>query len=435
MANRVEKLVPFHNCWPKYQTKEEFYNDFVYTVWASPTTIGQFKMYLASVPIQPGTINAQMLIENSKKIKSDYQRSFPPQCQGRPNGGPTSINMAPMINHAFLKNQDPNWRSQTLNKVMNEYLPFNFDQYVAQELMVSLDQAQDMIFEYRRFILLFGLTGFKLYPSEQVEKVWCIHMAFSVNYIDYCTKTIGLVPYHVPFTGNTTGYDDRAEYANTLSFYTAVFGVNPCSSVWPPVEHRFNIENFQCMFVNLIRLSGFYWANQLGNLENGAKSLAPRGKGAGPGYDERREKIVAKKEHKKKKGMSTAGKVAVVGAVGAGVILVAGGLALVAFPGAVDYNDTNLLDTIVDGLHDGLSALGEISFGDLADVGEGVLGVFEDIDWPDIDFDGFADCAGDLFGDAGEFFEGVGEAIADGAGDAVDGIGDVAEGIGDALDW
>jgi len=185
MYKRSLKLVPFHNCWPKYQNTDEFYNDFVYTVWASPTTINNFKNYLNSVQIQPGTINAQMLIENSKKIKSDYQRQFPPECQGRPNGAPTTINMAPVIQHPFLKTQDPNWRGQALHRVMNEYLPFNFDQYVSQELMVSLDQAQDMIFEYRRFMLLYGLTTFKLYPSEQIEKVWLIHMSFSPNYIDF----------------------------------------------------------------------------------------------------------------------------------------------------------------------------------------------------------------------------------------------------------
>lgn len=429
LYKRCEKVVPFHNCWPKYHTQEEFYNDFVYTVWASPTTINNFKLHLATVPVQPGTINAQLLIENSKKIKSDFQRSFPPECQGRPNGPQNTMNMAPVVNHPFLKTQDPNWRAGALGRIMSEYLPFNFDQYVSQELMVSIDQAQDMIFEYRRFLLLYGLTNFKLYPSEQIEKVWLIHMSFGVNYIDFCSKTINFVPYHVPFTGNTTGYDDRTEYNNTLGFYTAIFGVQPCSSCWPPAELRFNIENFQCMFINLIRLAGFFWAHQLGNLSNGSPTLAPRNNmGATPQYIEKKEKM------KHKKG-SKAGMIAAGVAVGAGVILVGGGLALVAYPDAVDYNDTNLLDTITDGLHDGLSALGELSFGDLADVGEGALGVFEDIDWPDIDFDGFADVAGDLFGDAGEFFEGVGEAIADGAGDAVDGIGDVAEGIGDAFDW
>eukprot|EP00343_Euplotes_focardii_P009474 CAMPEP_0205828048 /NCGR_PEP_ID=MMETSP0206-20130828/33952_1 /ASSEMBLY_ACC=CAM_ASM_000279 /TAXON_ID=36767 /ORGANISM="Euplotes focardii, Strain TN1" /LENGTH=340 /DNA_ID=CAMNT_0053129497 /DNA_START=749 /DNA_END=1771 /DNA_ORIENTATION=+ len=340
--------------------------------------------------------------------------------------------MAPSIQHAFMKTPDLNWRVASLERVMSEYLPLNFDQYVSQELMVSLDQAQDMIFEYRRYIFLYGLTSFKLYPSEQVEKVWLIHMAFGPNYIDFCTKTISFVPYHVPYTGNTNGYDDRQEYANTLSFYQAVFNVLPCTSVWPPVEFRFVAENFQCMFINLIRLSGFFWANQLGNLQPGGQPMKSRGNmGGGPETLERRDKLVAKKQAKGSKTAKVAAGVAIGAVAVGGVILVGGGLALVAFPGAVDYNDSNMLDSIMDGLHDGLSALGDISFGDIIDVGEGALGVFEDIDWPDIDFDGFADVAGDV----GEFFGEIGGAIADGAGDAVDGVGDLVGGIGDAFDW
>ena len=106
-------------------------------------------------------------------------------CQGRPSHNVNAMNMAPVVNSPYLKVQDPNWRGSALQKIMNGNLPFNFDQYVAQELMISIDQAIDFIFEYRRFILLYGLTNFKLYPSEQIEKVWLIHMSFSNNYIDY----------------------------------------------------------------------------------------------------------------------------------------------------------------------------------------------------------------------------------------------------------
>ena len=422
MYKRVLKLVPFHNCWPTYNNQEEFYNDFVYTVWASPSNIASFKSYLSSVPIQAGSINAQLCITNSQTIKSQYQRSFPPECQGRPSHNAQGVNMSPSINHAFMKNQDLNWRVQALQRVMATHLPFNFDQFVAQELMVSVDQAQDFIFEYRRFMYLYGLTSYKLYPSEQVEKVWLIHMACGTNYIDFCDKTIKFVPYHVPFTGETNGYNDRQEYDNTLTFYQAVFNEAPCTSCWPPGDFRFQVENFQCMFINLIRLAGFYWSYQAGHMNSQVKTLDPRGKQGGQEYDERKEKL---KEKKASKSNAAAIGVGAAVGVGAGVILVGGGLALVANPANVDYNDNNVIDTIADGFHDGLSALGEISFGDMIDVGEGALGVFEDIDWPDIDFDGFADVAGDLFGDAGEFFEGAGEAIGEAAGDVADAVGDV----------
>jgi hypothetical protein len=420
------KLYPFHNAWPQYSNENEYYNDFVYTVWASPTNVRNFTEYLGRVPLQEGMINAQMCISTSQKIKDDYQRQFPPECQGRPSYNANYVNPAPNIQHNYLNRQDPAFRATALQKLMAYTLPSRFEEFVSQEVMISIDQARDIIFEYRRFILMYGNTAYKLYPSEQIEKVWLIHMAHGTNYIKFCNDSIGIVPYHMPFTGNTTGYDDRNEYANTLSLYQAMFNEVPCTSVWAPVDFRFDVENFKCMFVNLIRLAGLYWANMQGHLKS-QQELKPRGQNTnGVEHQEKKEKL---KEKKKNKGNAGAA-VAVGAGVGAGVILGAGGLALVANPNTVDYNDNDMMDGIMDGLHDGLSALDAISFGDMIDVGEGALGAFEDVDWPDIDMDGFGDMAGELFGDAGEFFADAGEGIVDigeGAGEA---IGDAFEGIG-----
>ena len=192
--------------------------------------------------------------------------------------------------------------------------------------------------------------------------------------------------------------------------------------MWPPVDFRFVPENFQCMFINLIRLSGLYWANMQGHLKSQPQMKQRENVPHQPEAMENRDKIAAKKKQKQASGGGAGGAAVGVG-IGAGVILAVGGLALVANPNVADYNDNHFMDEIVDGLHDGISVLGDISFGDLIDVGEGALGAFEDIDWPDIDFDGFADAAGDLFGDAGEFFANAGEGIADAVGDLVNDIG------------
>lgn len=169
-----------------------------------------------------------------------------------------------------------------------------------------------------------------------------------------------------------------------------------------------------------------YWANMQGNLK-GSEHLKPRDYQAKDiEGDERRDKIKEKKKHKSSNTAAYAGVGVAAGVgIGAGVVLAAGGLALVANPNNADYNDPTMMDKIADGFHDGLSALTDISFGDMIDAGEGVMEGFEDIDWPDIDFDGFADMAGELFGDAGEFFADAGEGIAHGVGEAADAIGDV----------
>lgn len=435
MYSRREKLYPFHNVWPEYRTEMEFYNDFVFTVWAAPSTINRFGNYLEKVPLEQGQISAQMCIAQSQKIKADYQRKFPPECQGRPNyKNAYIVNMNPQVHHPYINRQDPGFRQKAISFLMQYKLPSKFEEFVAQELMVSIDQANDIIFEYRRFIFMIGNSGYKLYPSEQVEKVWLIHMAHSTNYVKMCNEGIGIVPYHLPFTGNTTGYNDREVYDNTLSLYHVLFSEPGCSSCWPPGEFRFQPENFQCMFVNLIRLAGLYWANMQGHLKSHGKHQPKGYNNADPGIQEKKDKLKEKKEGKEE-GVGKAGVAAGVAGVGAGVVLAAGGLALVANPNTADFNDSGMLDPIVDGFHDGLSVLGDISIGDILEVGEGALDAFEGIDWPDIDFDGFADVAGDLFGDAGEFFAGAGEAIGDGLGAAADGVGDLIGGIGDGFDW
>lgn len=74
--------------------------------------------------------------------------------------------------------------------------------------MITLDQAQDFIYEYRRFIVLQALANTRLYPSESVEKVWLIHMAHTKNYVEFCKAIGNRVFYHMPYTGDSTGEED-----------------------------------------------------------------------------------------------------------------------------------------------------------------------------------------------------------------------------------
>lgn len=436
MYRRKEKLYPYHNLWPNYDNDREYYNEFLYNIWATPAKIQECIGYLGSIPPEAGQITAQYMVEHSQKVKDDFQRQFPPQMQGRPSHNASTISGEAVISHPFVRPTDMAYRQNSLTGVMKHKMPLNFADAVAQELLISKQQAEDNIFEYRRFIILCGMANQKLYPSETIEKVWLLHMAYSSNYIKFCMEGIGLVQYHVPFTGNTSGYDDRFCYDSTLSMYQAVFSEKPCTSCWAPADLRFDISNFTCMFVNLIRLAGMHWASILGNIKQAekiAKSGGAGGNQLGIGHTERREKIVAKKQLKKEEGTS-AGKVVAVGAgaAGAGVLLGAGGLYIASNPNTFDFNAESVGEKIADGFHDGLSALSNISFDDIVDVADGVIGALEDIDWPDIDFDGFADAVGDLFGGVAGFAEELGVAIAEGAADAV---GHIGEGIDNVFDF
>jgi hypothetical protein len=145
-----------------------------------------------------------------------------------------------------------------LNRAYGFSMPLKFDEFVCQELMVTLDQAQDFIHEYQRYIVMQGLSKVPLYPSEPVEKVWEIHMAHGINYVRFCMTVCKRVFYHIPYTGETTGQQDRSAYDLSLEFYRDVYLQEPPSMIWPPGSVRFQVTNFQHSQINLIRIAGLY---------------------------------------------------------------------------------------------------------------------------------------------------------------------------------
>jgi hypothetical protein len=358
-------------------------------------------------------------------MKADFQRQFPPQYQGRPNYQQSNTINQGAINTACFNNMDGQQRGIMLGNALAFALPLKFDEFICQELMVTLDQAQDFIHEYRRYIVMQGLSSVPLYPSEPVEKVWLIHMAHTTNYVRFCTKVCRRVFYHIPYTGETSGEQDRNAYELSLEFYRAVYLQEPPSMVWPPSSVRFQMANFQHSYINLVRISGLYSRYLQDNLQ----FQNTRRRNPSRAIDEEKAQRI-----KSRKGMSkrrkAAGAMAAVAAggaaiAGAGLILGAGALAFVANPYDIDYNSEELLDIIEDGFYEGLDfaqgiEVPEIDFGELFDEMGGQLGEWaEGIELPEIDFAEFQDVMGDLFGEIGEFAEGVGEGAFEAIGDLI----------------
>lgn len=102
---------------------------------------------------------------------------------------------------------------------MNFRLPAKFDEFLSQEIMVTIQEAREWIFEYRRFFVLLGMSNTKLYPSEQIEKVWMIHQSYSRNYFEMSNAVHNVAYFRYPYTGDSSGEVDRANYINTLALY------------------------------------------------------------------------------------------------------------------------------------------------------------------------------------------------------------------------
>ena len=182
MYYRQLKTIPFHNLWPEYNNSAEFIQDFDFTVWVTQARLGEFIQTIGQQPKEVGAINAQYCLQTSQQLNENFQRQFPPECQGRPTYTTTTFRFDPKDGQGWSNVEDIEDVERAAENIFEHEMPVTMQTHVSRELMISETQAQDMIFEYRRFIILEGMTNYKLYPSEPIDKVWQIHMSYSENY-------------------------------------------------------------------------------------------------------------------------------------------------------------------------------------------------------------------------------------------------------------
>jgi len=258
MMLRKHKLNPFFSLWPQYKNSTDYINDYKYNVWVSLPQLKGFIDYISQNPMNIEHLTAEECIRESQSIVENHQRQFPPKYQGRPSYS-DKIYFDEDANEKWTSNCDNDEVQMCFNSIIDFEFPESFTTHISRELMISTQQAEDSVCEYRKFMMIEGMTKYKLYPSELIDKVWLIHMSYSTNYINFCKQ----LPekefvYHIPFTGNSKGFDDVKNYKTTLSVYKLLYREDPPNFVWPPAKQRFHPENFSCVFVNLIRLAGMY---------------------------------------------------------------------------------------------------------------------------------------------------------------------------------
>lgn len=116
-----------------------------------------------------------------------------------------------------------------------------FTRRLARECGWSRTFAQEVVQEYRRFLLLAVSAGHPVTPSEEVDQAWHLHLAYSVSYWEeLCGRVLGRALHHGPTRG---GREEAAKfedwYARTLASYARIFGAPAPAHLWPPAERRF----------------------------------------------------------------------------------------------------------------------------------------------------------------------------------------------------
>ena len=90
------------------------------------------------------------------------------------------------------------------------------------------------IAEYKRFVYLCCISQNGASPSIVVDKVWHMHLLYTVEYWKkFCPQVLGRELHHYPNVGGITEYDKHQDwYLETLKLYLLIFKENPPPDFW-----------------------------------------------------------------------------------------------------------------------------------------------------------------------------------------------------------
>ncbi len=131
-----------------------------------------------------------------------------------------------------------------------------FNQRLQREHRWSAAYTVRVVEEYRKFLFLTMSAGHKIYPSDQVDQAWHLHLTNSRSYWDeLCPKILGKNLHHEANPGGRNEQINHHQgYQQTLNSYERVFGQTPPTDIWPSAEIRFSRD------IHFVRVnSRQYW--------------------------------------------------------------------------------------------------------------------------------------------------------------------------------
>jgi hypothetical protein len=125
-------------------------------------------------------------------------------------------------------------------------IEFTFTQRLAREHGWTVNYAQRVVREYKRFTFLAVAAGHPVTPSEDVDEAWHLHLLYTQSYWKkFCGEVLQRALHHQPTrVGGREGVKFREWYLQTLASYKEHFLEEPPPDIWPGVEQRFaGVEN------------------------------------------------------------------------------------------------------------------------------------------------------------------------------------------------
>ncbi len=137
--------------------------------------------------------------------------------------------------------QNDLWQRLQQHEIGPSDASLTFAERLARENRWSVDYAQRIILEYKRFCYLAITAGSEVTPSDAVDQAWHLHLTYSRDYWQvFCPRVLGSDLHHGPTAGGQIEreryYD---QYAATLKAYEEAFGEAPPTDIWPDASRRF----------------------------------------------------------------------------------------------------------------------------------------------------------------------------------------------------
>lgn len=126
------------------------------------------------------------------------------------------------------------WQRIRAHRLDDPDAAFPFSAKLAREEGWTPHFTAKAIEEYRRFVLLCCIDPGGASPSETVDKVWHLHLLYTVDYWEvFCPRVLGQKLHHYPSAGGQQQQRHEDWRGATRLLYLQTFGSPPPPDIWP----------------------------------------------------------------------------------------------------------------------------------------------------------------------------------------------------------
>lgn len=139
------------------------------------------------------------------------------------------------------------WQRVQAFQLDDDTSTFPFSHRLARDNRWSIDYANRVILEYKKFIYLCCVGYGEITPSDAVDQAWHLHLTYTKSYwIDLCKNTLLREVHHNPTKGGTIEREKYSDcYNKTFSSYAKEFDEQPPKDIWLDNRTRFSQINYQ----------------------------------------------------------------------------------------------------------------------------------------------------------------------------------------------